>query len=193
MEKEIWKDVKNYEGLYQCSNLGRIKSLGNGKSGNSKERILKQEKNKYGYYQIRLCKDGKRKMYFVHRLVCSAFLPNPQNLPFVNHIDENPSNNTIENLEFCTAKYNNNYGKHNERVAKALSKPILQFNKQGTKIIGKFNSVTQASKELNINCGHICECCNGKLKTCAGSKWLYLEDYVNRMEKLYNLALKKVS
>lgn len=106
---EEWKDVPNYEGLYQVSNLGRIKSLRD-KNGKAREKILKLKLSKFGYYQICLCKNGKQKWYFVHRLVALAFIPNPNNLPQINHIDENKTNNYVENLEWCTSKYNSNYG-----------------------------------------------------------------------------------
>lgn len=210
--KEEWRDIIGYENLYQCSNLGRIKSLGNGKSKNpklSKERILNQSICK-GYCLVGLCKEGKRKMYQVHRIVATTFLPNPENLPQVNHKDENPQNNMVSNLEFCDAKYNANYATRNEKLSiankgkvlsqetknklsKAQSKPILQFNREGTKIIGKYNSATQASNELNINQDNITKCCRGKLKVVGGYRWMYLQDYVNRMEKLYQMVLKNVS
>ena len=118
-ETEIWKPKKDYEGLYEVSNLGRVKSLGNGKSINSKEGILKPGKIKQGYLQVTLCKNRKQKRFLVHRLVAEAFLPNPENLPFINHKDEDKTNNSVDNLEYCTREYNNNYGTRNERVAKA--------------------------------------------------------------------------
>lgn len=209
MEKEIWKDVIGYENLYQCSNLGRVKSLGNGKSGNSKEKILKQKICK-GYCRIQLCKDNKKKHYQVHRLIATAFLPNPQNLPQVNHKNEQKTDNCVSNLEWVTQKYNINYGLHNERsgksrkgmkrtqetkdkMSKSQSKRILQFNREGTKILGKWESVKQVSELLNINYSSITKCCRGEQKFAGKYRWIYLEDYVNRMEKLYNLALKKVS
>ena len=195
-EIEIWQDIQGYENLYQCSSLGRVKSLWFGK-----EKILKQIKDKNAYCRVILYKEGKIKSYLVHRLVALHFIPNPQIFSQVNHKDENPSNNCVENLEWCTAKYNCNYGTYNEKCRKAKknksnltsSKSILQFSKSGNIILGKWDSISQASKELNIKCSNICTCCKGKYKTCGGYRWMYLEDYVNRMEKLYNLALKNVS
>ena len=204
MEKEIWKTIEGYEN-YMVSNLGRVKSLRFGK-----EKILKQTITNQNYCLVGLCKEGKTKTFRVHKLVARAFIPNPQNLPQLNHKDEVKTNNCVDNLEWCTAKYNSNYGTRNERcsktmkgmkrtqetkdkISKAKSKPILQFNREGTKILGKFNSVTQASKKLNINRGNICSCCNGKLKITGNYRWMFLEDYVNRMEKLYQMALKNVS
>ena len=106
---EEWKDVKGYEGLYMISNLGRIKSL-QGCKYRKQERILKQYKKTGGYYQVSLSKNHKSKWFTVHRLVAINFIDNPNNYPQINHIDENKSNNSASNLEWCTAKYNNNYG-----------------------------------------------------------------------------------
>ena len=104
---EEWKDIKGYEGLYQISNKGRVKSLGNNKT--KKEKILKPRKCN-GYFSVRLCKKGEKpKPFDIHRLVAEHFLPNPDNLPVVNHKDENKLNNNVENLEWCTFAYNTIY------------------------------------------------------------------------------------
>ena len=102
--EEIWKPIKGYESLYEVSNLGRVKSLKWGK-----ERILRTDKSNNGYLRVVLCKDGKKKKYLVHRLVCESFLPNSNNLPEVNHKDENKTNNKVDNLEWCDRTYNNRY------------------------------------------------------------------------------------
>ena len=119
-EKEIWKDIVGFEGLYQISSKGRVKSL-----LFDKEKILKQNITKNGYCRVDLCKDKINKHYYIHRLVATTFLDNPNNLPCVNHRDENPQNNMVSNLEWVTFKQNNNYGSHNERVGKAISKGRL--------------------------------------------------------------------
>ena len=124
MEQEIWKDVVGYEGLYQVSNLGRIKSLpklcinGNGGKYYTKEKILKPQYGSNGrtYTHVCLRKDGKTHIKEIHRIVAIAFIPNPLNLPQVNHRDENPSNNTVSNLEWCDGFYNHNYGTIKERT-----------------------------------------------------------------------------
>lgn len=122
---ETWKDIAGYEN-YEVSNLGRIRkksSTHNYKCGNSyttKEIIIKQFKNEKGYLLVRFTKNGKKKKFRVHRLVAEAFIPNTNNLPQINHKDEDKANNHIDNLEWCDAKYNNNYGTRNERVSRTL-------------------------------------------------------------------------
>ena len=102
--KELWKDIKNYEGIYQISNLGRVKSL-----HNNKERLLKLHRKPDGYIQVVLCKNYKIVSRLTHRLVAEAFIPNPDNLPEVNHKDEDKTNNCVDNLEWCNSSYNKNY------------------------------------------------------------------------------------
>ena len=119
---EIYKDIQGYEG-YQVSNHGNIKSLGNGKS--RKEKILKPVNTTKCYLQVELSKQGKRKKYLVHRLVAQAFIDNPNNLPQVNHKDEDKTNNHVTNLEWCDALYNNNYGTHNQRSAASRKKVMV--------------------------------------------------------------------
>lgn len=122
--EEIWKPVVGYEGLYKVSNFGRVRSLDRLVKGkkegfrqNFKGKLLTPIKTIYGYLRVNLCNDDGRKAKFVHRLVCTAFLPNPDNLPQINHKDENPLNNNVENLEWCTGKYNCNYGNHRKNVS----------------------------------------------------------------------------
>lgn len=117
---EQWKDVVGYEGLYEVSNLGRVRSLDRKiKYKNSfktvKGKYIQQRYEPYGHLMVRLCKDGKKKQYYVHRLVAQAFLPNPYNLPCINHKNEIPDDNRPENLEWCTVAYNNTYGTRIER------------------------------------------------------------------------------
>lgn len=124
--KEIWKPIKGYEGLYEVSNLGRVKSLSrkvNSYLGENtrtmRERIMKQ-RIRNSYFIVQLKKDGIRKSYQVHRLVAEAFIPNPKNKSIVNHLDYNPRNNIVDNLEWCTQKENVNYSiqrmKHKKSV-----------------------------------------------------------------------------
>jgi hypothetical protein len=130
--KEIWKEIKDYEGLYQISNLGRVKSLEK-KVGfrKRKEKILKQHFDKDGYVKVYLCKNSKVKFLSVHRLIAQAFIPNPDELPQINHKDENKANNKIENLEWCTCKYNINYGTRTKRQKETIK------NERSNKIVNK--------------------------------------------------------
>jgi hypothetical protein len=175
---EIWRDIEGYEGLYQVSNMGRVKSLERnvvkGKGGLYKieEKILKSGKHSGGYLYVCLYNEGKIKYYTIHRLVANAFIPNPNNFPQVNHKDEDKTNNRVENLEWCDRKYNCNYGTHNERMAKSRSKPVLQFTKEGY-FIKKWESAKEVERELGISNSNITACCKGKIKTAYGFVWMY--------------------
>lgn len=167
---EQWRDIEGYEGLYQVSDWGRVKSLNYLHTG--VERLLVGIKNKDGYLRVCLWKDGKRKWCKVHRLVTQAFIPNPYGLPQVNHKDENPANNVVSNLEWCDCKYNINYGTHNERIAKALSKPVYQYTKDGS-LVRSYPSVREAERRTGYRNSTISECCNGKQKSAYGYLWSY--------------------
>lgn len=179
--KEIWKDIKGYEGLYQISNLGNVKSLDrnyirkNGRNHHTKETIRAQSKNLKGYSFVRLSKNNNSKIKYIHRLVAEHFIPNPQMLPQVNHKDENKDNNCVGNLEWCTNVYNCNYGTHNERLRQSLSKRLNQYDLENNFIRTWFNS-GEASNALKIDRGHIVDCCNGKRKTSGGFIWKYKKD-----------------
>lgn len=154
---EVWKDIKDYEGLYQISNLGRVKSLKYRKS--NKERILiLNGAAKHGYYMVGLCKNHKRKYVTVHRLVAEAFIPNPDNKPQINHKDENRRNNCVDNLEWVTAKENLNYGSHNEKMTytmhKVLSNQVLCVE---TGLV--YNSMKEAARKTGISVSGICLAC----------------------------------
>lgn len=170
--KEEWRDISGYEGIYQVSNLGRVKSLVNGGQSrlNGKERILKPGENKYGYLSVNLCKYGNRKMFKIHRLVAQAFLSNSENFPEVNHKDENPKNNHSSNLEWCDRKYNCNYGTRNERMRKTKSKKVICIETNFT-----YESVNEASRQTGFDKGNISKCCLGKSKTTGGYHWKYIE------------------
>ena len=140
---EIWKDVEGFEGFYQVSNLGRVKSLPRlvpfkqGLYRMSSERILKYRVSEQGYALVWLCKPNIKKQALVHRLVAHAFIPNPLGLPIVNHKDENPLNCHYENLEWCTYKYNSNYGTCREKI----SKHSKEHPRQRNPLTGKFEFV----------------------------------------------------
>lgn len=185
--REIWKDIVydgvTYEG-YQVSNLGRVKSL-NYRNTN-KEGVLRTTKSKLGYLRVHLSKDGKGKMFSVHRLVAEAFITNPLYLPQVNHKDENKENNyagTPENdyidgnLEWCDSKYNINYGNRNNKVSEKLkiykpSKPVLQYSLYG-EFIREWVSAHEIQRKLGYNRAGVRQCCIGKIKTYKGYIWKY--------------------
>lgn len=169
MINEIWKDIDGFEGLYQVSNLGRVKSLGNDKS--RREKILKLG-NCHGYLQVNLCKNGKRKKLCVHRLVAQTFLQNPQNLPEVNHKDEDKTNNSVENLEWVSSKENVNFGTRNLRVAEKLSKKVFQYSKNGD-FIREWASTHEVQRQLGFAASNISKCCLGNLKSAYGFIWKY--------------------
>ena len=188
--REEWKDVKSYEGYYMVSNLGNVKSLNYKHTG--KEKILKPSKNRCGYLKVGLCKDGKRKNYYVHRLVAAVFCANPLNYNVVNHKDENKLNNNANNLEWCTQKYNSNYGTGTEKIAEKLrgrkrlkesvekgaekvSKPVYSVNKESGLIMW-WQSIIEASRQLGISNCNICACLKGRLKSCGGHYWFYADD-----------------
>ena len=190
MKIEIWKDIIGYEGLYQVSNYGNVKSLNYNKTG--KEKILKPQITKDGYCRVLFSHNNKHKQHSVHRLVCTAFIPNPNNYPCVNHKSEDKTDNRVENLEWCTIAFNNSYGtrlekvsnvmkgrkhtqEHIEKCAKALQKPIVQIDKNGL-IIGMYDSIIQIERELGINNSSITKCCKGKQKFAGGYRWMYLTE-----------------
>ena len=163
-ESEIWKDVPGFEGAFQVSSFGRVRSLPRIDAlGHHRKGILRKQGNVHdGYLQVALEHNGKKSVYWVHRLVAAAFIPNKNGYPAVNHKDENPSNNRSDNLEWCTARYNNTYNGRNKRVAKALEHPINVITSSGHHYF--FSSQKKASEILGLNNGHISACLHGKLK-----------------------------
>lgn len=167
MNKEIWKDIKGYEGLYQVSNYGRIINY-------KSKRILKGRVS-FGYLRITLYKYGKAKTFMVHRLVAEAFISNPNKLPQINHKDENKMNNNVNNLEWCNSQYNINYGKRNEIVSKKLTnhpKKSKKIRCVETGIV--YSSSREIERELGYFHSNILACCNGKRKTRGGYHWEYV-------------------
>ena len=177
---EIWKDIKGFEGIYQASNLGRVKSLSRFKKGKNdssvpvKERILKPKINSCGYFQVGLFKNSIGKFYMVHRLVFETFNGTiPEGLQ-VNHINEIKSDNRLSNLNLMTPKENTNFGTGIERRAKKLSKPVLQFTLEDI-LIKEYPSAMQVERETGFAQQSISACCKGKQKTAYNYKWKYKE------------------
>ena len=179
MSEEIWKDIKGFEGLYQVSNLGRVKSF-----YRLKEKILKPSIEHKGYYRVHLHKNSIGKRYYVHRLVWEAFNGQiPENMQ-VNHINEIKTDNRLKNLNLMTAKENSNWGSRNERIAKKhsiilknrkdLSKVVLQFTLDNI-LVKEYPSIHQAERETGFANQYISACCNGKYKQAYGYIWRYKE------------------
>lgn len=163
---EIWRDVVGYEGRYQASDLGNIKSLISNK-------ILKPRIDKNGYFKVILYTgNGDKKEFRLHRLIAETFIPNPENLPCVNHIDEDKTNNAVDNLEWCTVAYNNTYGTRLERMSKTRSKPIIQLSLEGD-FIREWNSTREAAEFMGCCRENINRCLVGVTKTAYGYKWKY--------------------
>lgn len=185
LRKEIWKQIKGYEGYYEVSNLGNVKSVKrfyrlkeNGKKVEVKEKYINPFISS-GYSRVSLTKNGKSKKYSVHRLVAEAFIPNPNNLPLVNHKDETRNNNCVNNLEWCTHRYNINYGTTIERISKSViqSKTTRKVNVyKDNLLIGCFDSVREAITKLNISGSNVYKCLIGKQNTACGYSWRYCDD-----------------
>lgn len=201
MINEIWKPVVGYEGLYEVSNLGKVKSLGNTlKCSRFRgiETIMRQEVTELGYCRVALRKDRKYKHWSVHRLVAIAFLPNPDNLPVVNHKDENPKNNRVDNLEWCTHQYNINYGTARQRSAETFKKsnvgkchyykslatknrlkvgsyekPVHQIDLVTGEIIQTFRCIREAERIFSTK--HISAVVNGRRNKAKGYFWKLAE------------------
>lgn len=177
MQQEIWKDIPGYSGFYQVSNFGRIKGLSRIVKNKDSQKVIESkiknpQLNKInGRLIISLSKDGIKRTYFIHRLVAMAFIPNPDNLPQINHKDENPKNNNADNLEWCTAYYNVHYGNCIRKRAKLKSKAIYQIDRIKHKIINRFDSLTQAQKITGIDKRLISKVICGKNQTAGGYIW----------------------
>lgn len=188
---EIWLDIPGWEGLYQVSNLGRVRSLDRFvevnvfgkrkgkqiKKGKVLNLVLHNGAGKHPEYMVGLSKNGKSKNMYVHRLVAMAFIPNPDGLPEVNHKDENSLNNVESNLEWCDRTYNYYYGTRVERVNKSnrksrLCKPVIQYTVQG-EYIREWSSVHEIERELGFSQGSISYCCTFNGNQSHGYKWRY--------------------
>lgn len=178
MMEEIWKDIYfiqdgiefDYRGLYQVSNYGNIKRLGNKKS--RKERILKLHENKYGYLYIELYKNGERKNITVHRLVCHMFVDGYFDGAQIDHINTIKTDNRKENLHWVTTKENRNNPLTVEKC-KGKGRKIIQYDLEGN-LIKIWSCIVEAKRELGIR--HISDCCQGRRKSAGGYIWRYYEE-----------------
>ena len=176
---EIWRDIKGYEGLYQVSTMGQVRSLDrfvNHHNGRAlkKGKVLQLGSDKVGYQYIILHTNGQPKIYSVHRLVAIHFIPNPFNKPTVNHIDEVKNHNWLSNLEWMTVKENTNHGTRNERSNLAQRMPVVQLT-MNNEFIKVHDSVTNIP---GFNGGAIAQVCKGKYSQHKGYHWRYYHDYI---------------
>lgn len=185
MLEEEWRPVSGYEGFYEVSNRGSVRSLDrivirkDGRSYLKKGRVLKPTASGKGpYYMVSLCNDDSESVKSVHRLVATAFIPNPENLPVINHKDENKLNNCADNLEWCTQQYNLNYGSAREKISVGYIHPIVAVEQRDIKdnFIAEYKSIGEASRKTGINSSHICECCKKINKSAGGYKWNYKQN-----------------
>lgn len=161
--KEEWRDIKGYEGLYQVSNLGRVKCISRYKvAGKIKKPTLN---SKTLYLTVHLMDKERVDLCYIHRLVAEAFIPNPNHKLEVNHINEIRYDNRVENLEWCDSQYNNEY---------SHGKPVNQYDLNGT-FIRRWNSSRHVKRELGFDDSHICKACHHKIRQAYGYRWEYAE------------------
>lgn len=165
--KEIWKPIKGFEGLYQVSNLGNVRSLNYHGTGIVK---LLTPTLSVGYYRVTLSKNGIARGFHVHRLVGSAFIPNPHGYDCINHKDESRTNNRVDNLEWCTKAYNNTYGTCRHRQAITRSTPILQI--LNGVVVRKWDSIKDVAS-YGYNASNVCQCCKNRRGSHKGYEWQY--------------------
>lgn len=181
---EIWKEVAGYEGLYEVSNFGNVRSLPR-QAGNVhiKGRILKQFIVGNGYLGVSLSKEGYSKNHSVHRLVAVAFVPNNLGLPQVNHKDEDKHNNHAENLEWITQQGNLEYGTRTERQKQAITKnigvPVIQIMSDGHTAVAEYGSISSAAKAVGASTGEIFDCLKNR-NMCRGFYWCRSDDITER-------------
>ena len=198
LDGEEWRVIPNWE-RYAVSTFGRVASLGLPYIQNDILRCRKPQlmhpnlsHNNPPYLTVRLSNGNyKTKNFVVHRLVALTFMPNPDNLPFINHKDENSLNNNVNNLEWCTQQYNCNYGTHNQRMAETLRKTayqkrkVVQLSLTG-EYLNTFDCIKNAAKALGISHSSVSLCCRGRQPYLCGYKWMYLEDYNALVNKSKN-------
>jgi len=187
---EEWRDVIGYKNYYQVSNTGRVRSLdryitySNGRVYFYKSKLLKPQKHPMGYLQVGLSYNAITTSLLIHRLVAEAFLENPNNLPEVNHKDENKINDYVDNLEWCTEEYNANYGTKSDRISDKNSKTTFQYSFNGD-LIATYKSNIEAMKITGFDRVSIQQCCTKKLLTSNGFIWSYEELSVKQVQNIF--------
>lgn len=200
---EIWKDIDGYEDYYQISSLGNVRSkkrmviCKNGSKHFYESRVIKHMYSHKGYVVVALSKGSITKEYRVHRLVAIAFLANPLQYEQVNHKDEDKSNNTVENLEWCDVQYNTHYGTRVQRIASknlndpSRSKEVAMYDKTGV-FLKKYPSLCEARRDTNISDRLISSCCRGYRKSAKGYIFAYANEGLVKQQKRYRCFLDKL-
>ena len=176
--KEIWKDVVGYEGIYQVSSMGNVRSIDreivdvNGNIRKYTGNTMKLELSKEGYWRVGLNYKGSKVKFLVHRLVAMAFIPNPNNLPEINHKNEIKNDNRVGNLEWCTSKYNSNYGSAKYRNIEKIRKKVAKYSKCG-KLIKEYDYMSQVKFD-GYDQGAVSKCCNGIWEHYKGYVWRFV-------------------
>ena len=174
--QEEWRDVVGYEGLYQVSNIGLVKSMQTWRG--TRERILKEKRADNGYCLVEIYKSKERKTHLIHRIVAEAFIPNPDNKPEIDHIDGTRDNNKIDNLRWCTRKENHNFPIYRKRRSNVMIGRTGKSNGKSRAVVCIDTSVVyfgtrEAQRMTGVNQGSISAVCRGKLKTAGGFRWQY--------------------
>lgn len=183
---EQWKPIPGYEGLYMVSSNGRVKSLDrfsyrkDGRTNLYRSRFMSLSSDTKGYKRVGLTKNGKTTGYLVHRLVAEAFIPNPDSLPQVNHINEIKDDNRVENLEWVSCADNVNHATGKIRCGKAHEFPVIMIDDDGK--CTEFTSASAAARELGIVSQGIQSCCAGRFDTYKGFRWRYKNRHRARIE-----------
>ena len=183
---EIWKDIEGYEGKYQVSNLGRVRSLDrkvatvHSAMRTVRGKTLAPWTDRYGYLHVNLWSECKMLSQSVHRLVAATFIPNPCNMPEVNHKDEDKQNNRADNLEWCSTEYNINYGNRSHKVSQTrisnatLGQRVEQLTMSGQHV-RTFDSICDASRATGADKSVIVRVCKGRHLSAGGYRWRYAE------------------